>query len=543
MKDIKRKIIIFLLLIVIGATSVYAYNLCQARDVVYSPKDTTWDVSNVQEAISDLYKTKCGSANACGDIAEPKFYDDEAFIPVTIDDDGTVRRADTTTSWYDYCEKRWANAVMLNKYKKESGSTSTGITGATVGTVTTTTGDGTTGVSTTDERNYTEIPEYKPGEVIKEEDIQSYFVWIPKYKYKLWNVNSDGKSTGVTQGVHSIDIVFDKTNTTDVEGVSCVTPLTSGESGNCDNGEYMTHPAFITLDVDGFWVGKFESSNADIVTDSSYNGGGYHTNSTIDVGTLFQINYERGTSSKPNHLPVTSLNVKTIFETAYNYARAMDSHMMKNTEWGAVAYLSHSKYGIDKKVNINNSKPRVTGASALPSTNQQTYPADSGEGEAYYDLYNTKIGYLASTTGNISGIYDMSGGAVEYVAAYVTAKYGSSGFNATTIAEYDSKYFDVYHKSSALATFQYRILGDATGEMGPFKNFIDGDGDTTATSTGARYHGTWYRECSAFFATSNSYYWFMRGQRNVTGVLASQFAFQGHSGAAHADRGYRLVLN
>ena len=38
--------------------------------------------------------------------------------------------------------------------------------------------------------------------------------------------------------------------------------------------------------------------------------------------------------------------------------------------------------------------------------------------------YNTKIEYLASTTGNISGIYDINGGAWEYMASYVTGKVG-----------------------------------------------------------------------------------------------------------------------
>ena len=33
--------------------------------------------------------------------------------------------------------------------------------------------------------------------------------------------------------------------------------MTSGGSGNCNNGEYMTHPAFISMGVNGFWVGKF----------------------------------------------------------------------------------------------------------------------------------------------------------------------------------------------------------------------------------------------------------------------------------------------
>ena len=527
-----KKLLAIIIVLVIGATSVYAYNLCQARDVVYSPKDTTWDVSNVQEAISDLYKDKCGSANACGDIAEPKFYDDEAFIPVTIDDDGTVRRVDTTTSWYDYCEKRWANAVMLNKYKKESGSTSTRVTGATAGTVTT----GVTGdvsfVDLSDEKNYTEIPEYKPGEVIKEEDIQSYFVWIPKYKYKLWNVNSDGKSTGVTKGVHSIDIVFDRKDTTDVEGVSCATPLTSGESGNCDNGEYMTHPAFISANVDGFWVAKYETSATNLST------------ITTGSGTLTAIGssntFDRTIASLPFTLSVVNIKFQTLFENAYNYARALESHMMKNTEWGAVAYLSHSKYGINKKINLNNYKSINSGYSALPLTNQQTYPGTYGDGDGYNETYNTDIGYLASTTGNITGIYDLVGGAQEYVASYVDTKFGSSGFKAATIAEYDAKYFDVYNKSSTSSTFQYRILGDATGETGPFKSFIDGDGDTTATTTNSRNHNTWYNSLARFVLSSEPF--FLRGGTFKNGGLASQFYFDNHTGAANANVGYRFVL-
>ena len=46
--------------------------------------------------------------------------------------------------WYKYEEKKWANAVILKS----------GVT-------------------------------YEIGEVIPEKDIESYFVWVPKYKYKL----------------------------------------------------------------------------------------------------------------------------------------------------------------------------------------------------------------------------------------------------------------------------------------------------------------------------------------------------------------------
>ncbi|MEG1142957.1 MAG: hypothetical protein RSE41_11055, partial [Clostridia bacterium] len=49
--------------------------------------------------------------------------------------------------------------------------------------------------------------------------------------------------------------------------------------------------------------------------------------------------------------------------------------------------------------------------------------------------YNTAGGYLASTTGNISGIYDMSGGAWEYVAGNFnsTLAYAGSATNFNTV--------------------------------------------------------------------------------------------------------------
>jgi hypothetical protein len=207
--------------------------------------------------------------------------------------------------------------------------------------------------------------------------------------------------------------------------------------------------------------------------------------------------------------------------------------MMKNTEWGAVAYLSHSIYGIDHEVNINNSSDYITGSSALPSTDQQTYPGTYGSGSSYYAAYNTEIGYLASTTGNISGVYDMSGGVHEYMAAYRSGTMGSSGFSTTTIANYDSKYFDVYNASSSQTSYSYRILGDATGEMGPFKSYSDGDGNS-------RYHNSWYADSSYFVESSGP--WFLRGGVYANGVLAGQFGFNTYTGGAYSNVSFRLVL-
>jgi hypothetical protein len=295
--------------------------------------------------------------------------------------------------------------------------------------------------------------------------------------------------------------------------------MTSGSSGNCKNGEYMTHPSFISMGVNGFWAGKFETG---------YKGATSATAAQVNSSDSSKI------IIKPNSYSWRNSTVMNMFTSSYNYKRAMNSHMMKNTEWGAVAYLSHSKYGINAEVNINNNSSYKTGYSALPSTNQQTYPGTYGDGNTYNNAYNTSIGYLATTTGNISGIYDMSGGAHEYVASYMSGQLGSSGFSATTLANYDSKYYDVYSSSSTMTSYQYRILGDATGEMGPFKTYLDGDNNS-------RYHNSWYGDSSHFVDSSCP--WFRRGGRYDSGVLAGQFYFHRYTGGAYTDLGFRLVLS
>ncbi len=450
-------------MLLIGMTSTYAVTtLYEASEVGYDNSSSGTSNTDVQGAIDELYELSENATTItgnCNNVAKPNLGTN--LIPVTLSDDGTVTYADTTTKWYNYCEKKWANAIHLVDNPSK---------------------------------------EYKIGDIILESDIRSYFVWIPKYKYRLWNVDVDTP----LRLAHSIDIIFDTNNTTDIEGESCATPMNSGESGNCDNGEYMTHPAFISMNVDGFWVGKFEPT-------------GSISNITV----------------KPNQASLRNQNVYNMFVNAYNYSRENDSHMMKNTEWGAVAYLSHSLYGIDKEININNNNSFITGSSSLLTLQQGRYPGTYGNGSAYNQAYNTELGYLASTTGNITGVYDMSGGAHEYMASYRTNTYGSSGFNATNIQTYDSKYFDVYLSNSTESSYQNRILGDATGEMGPFVTFADSDG-------GSRPHNLWYSDISSWIDSSNP--WTFRGGLHNIGVLASQFYFARNPGTFHSSGSFRLVL-
>ena len=373
-------------------------------------------------------------------------------------------KADTKENWYNYSNKEWANGVIMVESPSKT---------------------------------------YKEGEIIEEKDIESYFVWIPRYRYKLFNVSNtnlvNGKST--TSAAQEIEIEFEDKSVA----------ISSGTK----NGEWLTHPAFTTFDSNGMWVGKYETG---------YKG------ATSTSAAQVNSNDSSKVIIKPNVYSWRNITVGNIFLTSYNYKRELDSHMMKNTEWGAVAYLSHSKYGIDREVNINNNSSYKTGYSALPSTNQQTYPGTSGDGDKYNKPYNTEIGYLASTTGNITGIYDMSGGAYEYVAGYVSGKPGSSGLTPTN---YDSKYFDVYNASSTQTSYQYRILGDATGEIGPFQYYLDGDNTK-------RYHSSWYADASNF--VESSYPWFYRGGSQDQGAISGYFAFNRYTGNPYGHIGFRLAL-
>ena len=132
-------------------------------------------------------------------------------------------------------------------------------------------------------------------------------------------------------------------------------------------------------------------------------------------------------------------------KTTYGINNA-DSHMMKNMEWGAVAYLKQSKYGLgttDIAVNTNSS-----------------YYTGGGTSDAY------KTNVAQSTTGNIYGVYDMSGGAWERVMGNM--KNSSNTFyssNAGFTTAPDAKYYDSYkYDSSSNKTHARGKLGDATKE-------------------------------------------------------------------------------
>ena len=420
------------------------------------------------------------------------------LVPVQIVEDGTVTKADTTSQWYSYEKKNWANAVVL----KDKGIT------------------------------------YQNGETIPEDNIESYFVWIPKYSYQLWDLGNYSSLTSIEAKEQTIPIKFGLTNTSDSNTGECTTPGVAGSSGSCQVGDYMTHPAFLAFDSNGFWVGKFETG---------YEG----ATSTSDA----QVNSNDSSKIiiKPNVYSWRDLTLGNMFSASYNYIRSDESHMMKNTEWGAVAYLQHSAYGSQTSVRVNNNSAYITGYAGIedPTVGNSSTSIEGNRHEStalgvdgtYTVNYLNSLSNVASTTGNKSGIYDMSGGAWDTVMGYssgVSATGGSSGITSIypdffTNSSWN-QYYDEY-TSTTVHNYNNRILGDATGEMGSFGSQKDPDSVT-------RYQSSWYGDYGQFVNSSSHFAgtWFYRGGRPTTGSSSGNFAFSPASGAKVTYSSFRIVL-
>ena len=380
---------------------------------------------------------------------------------------------------------------------------------------------------------------YEDNEIIPEEKIESYFVWIPKYRYQLWDLGQYDSLTAIDESkVHEIPIIFGDYNTNDEREGECTTPMESGATGICNIGDYMTHPAFISIPSTGFWVGKFETG---------YNG------ATSTAEAEQNVNDSSKIIVKPNTYSWRGIQVANAFYSSYNYQRELDSHMMKNTEWGAVAYLQHSACGSAMSVRNNNNSDYITGYAA----NEEPTCGWTGTNEECNRHCNDGTcntaypnSLLASTTGNISGIYDMSGGAWEYVMGVMEDEVGNlmsgnseslnSGFNGknsddtTTIGHkwLEKKYYDIYLNNNNNKNYKLRILGDITGETGPFQNI--------KYLEQIRNSNSWYRNYALFLICDNPF--FIRGGNMTRGVHAGVFSFGYTHGDSNNASGFRIIL-
>ena len=402
------------------------------------------------------------------------------LVPIKIASDGTVSKADITKEWYSYANKEWANAVILKDETKT----------------------------------------YNNGETIPEDNIESYFVWIPRYKYQIFDEGNYTGLTGIQNKTQTINIIFENKDTTPSNGTT--------------KGTWLTHPAFTSFDSNGFWVGKFET--------------GYDKAASTAAAEVNSINTSK-IIIKPNVYAWRGVTVGNMFKNSYDYNRNLDSHMMKNTEWGSVAYLQHSIYGSDTSMRTNNSTAYITGYAARiePTKGYSSSSIDGnrfestslGKDGTYIVNYLNSNSIVASTTGNRSGIYDMSGGAWEYVMGYTTGASkvgGSSGITSIYSSFFtDNNYTKYWDKYTSTTNTQYnnRILGDATGEMGPFGSEKDPDGTT-------RQKSSWYGDYAHFALSSNP--WFLRGGGWQSGTVSGIFAFYYSTGGAFPYHSFRIIL-
>ena len=283
------------------------------------------------------------------------------------------------------------------------------------------------------------------GTTIKDSDINEFYVWIPRFKYRLWNVTGEPNISSYDAYTKGIDISFEK-NKESGGSIYCKDNICYSDEERTisltqnDNDKYYTPSSFTNNEeLLGFWVGKYEVSNGckdNCLTNSS------------DLTIL------------PNQESWRNNNLSNYYETIKGKGNSY--HIIKNSEWGTISYLSHSKYGI-----CSNMK-------CTEITSNNTYISGK-EGKD-------------STTGNIYGVFDMAGSASEFVMANYTSTnslaLNNSNFKYNvTIPSTD---YDLYSGTNF-------ILGDATKEI-----------LLTQSST-----GSWDNNYSIFIDKVNN--WFIRG--------------------------------
>ncbi len=404
--------------------------------------------STKNTAMINRYSYIAPSVCKSGDTSSTCAVDiDTNMIPVkhtNTDSDGNatwhaITNPKTATDWYDYNNKQWANAVTVKDPTKYSN------------------GNGT----------------YKDLDVA-DADILGFYVYIPRYEYEVQRRDATDK---VVQA-QNYNIRFSKASDIKKSPVkSCNSGITTAaqmwRSGTANNAEsnilakdyrtgcslnrtnypslttdnqgnttafatdnanqttWTTHPAFTwmtnpTRELNGFWMGKFEttgSTNAPTVRPNEK-----HI-ANVARGVYYDIAKSMGTKDDAN----TGGNGTATTQNNQHLSK-YQSHMLIQTEWGAATYLSASQYGTGvNRVQINavssgakddnnNTSYGVTGCGPQANSDETSYdkPGTIKTAKACYANdanhgYTGTLGQLASTTGNITGIYDMSGGACEQV--------------------------------------------------------------------------------------------------------------------------------
>ena len=353
-----------------------------------------------------------------------------------------VKNQNIETRWYNYENHMWANAVTVKEANRQT------YLNANVGTP------------------------------ISMDDITTMWVWIPRF-----NAVTPSNYNGGTKALpNAIDVTFVKPNETALDAFT-----------------------FGTKQLSGFWYGKFELSHTTLVSNTTANNLGC-TNETCTNANNILI--------KPSVTILRYNNISNFFfasrsmeQTGNSFglvSSEVDTHMSKNNEWGAVAYLTQSIYGrctsstLCVEIGINNNSTYKTGYGA---------PAGTSSTSSTTNTYDTTVGMEASTTGNIYGIYDMAGGLFEYVMGVYNKARGNSGFTTTTFP--NEKYYNNY----TATTYQGHALTETQG---------------------------WYNDIYSFVSSSSP--WFVRGATVANVDNNGIFSAYGNDGGSNGYRPTRFTL-
>ena len=475
-----------------------------------------------------------GSWNNTKKVNSPQLM--EGMTGIYWDENGTETEVnvDNQDKWYDYSKQEWANAVT----KDSSGN------------------------------------------------ITGYWVWIPRYAYKI----ESGRYTS-TAGKISVKFLQGTTNKDENNAeISQTYPETTGEAMSA----YVVHPSFTNgtsnhymngewdKEISGYWVAKYPagyqantitnnngtlsttiSNSSDTVVYSNKNYTSYHANMTTNAlsQNLTSSGYASQKLSYPVFKPLTyaynnvstgdSYTISKEIASASNFyglnSSKTDSHQMKNSEWGAVVYLTQSSYGRNgTEVNLNN---YYTTESSPWRTSITGMCIDGTSGDKTTTLgnaYNTSIGVKGSSTANITGIYDLNGCVWERTAAYISngnailGSYGQSYANTTTNANgyqtLSTKWATVYQYNSSNDS-NTNNYSSYLGKKSETYGFGDAVLETSTTGSGST---SWNGDYSYFLYTSGPF--FGRGGYCNDSSDAGLFAFYNTYGDPNYHGGFRSVL-
>ncbi len=259
-----------------------------------------------------------------------------------------------------------------------------------------------------------------------------------------------------------------------------------------------------------------------------------------------------------------------------------DTHLIKNSEWGMIRYLSYSQYGTNgndiaiNNANLNSGEKKreetntagkngvdsaygITGMTDGTTDGEETIvkieeiktlsgntPTTTGSMYAW----NQKVGVTASSTGNITGIYDLSGGSWERTASYVAngndnlQKYGKSvAYNNNVLKTASTKYTMVYPHDSTVDnntkedTEENLNLASNSNYAKNTKIYGDAIREVSITGIGT---SSWKEDYSNF--TSLYAPIVIRGGHFWNKLHVGRFCFSRDDGNSRFDRDFRPVI-